>query len=187
MRSPGFYGSSPTSASREGAGRLFVATRYFTTMHMGADTTGAITQNLENAYRFEVGETRTFDRIGVEVTTGVAATTVRLGIRSSTTGGEPGDLVVDAGTIDSSGTGFLEKTISTTLTPGRYWVTCALQGGTGVSVRARTISDPFVGQAVNTTYNAMGYYQSGVSGALPATFTVAGPVAVGAKILLRAA
>lgn len=185
FRSGGFRAGSAPAA----LGRLFVAGRYYTPSLSAADSTNGLTQNLEYAVRFEVGVRQAFDRIGLEVTTGVGATTVRLGIRQTTMAtGDPGSLVVDAGTIDSSGTGFLELTIAQTLEAGRYWLTCALQGGAGVAVRARPGGpDPLLGQAVGTTFNACSLSQSSVSGALPATWTTGAVASVGPKILLRAA
>lgn len=64
----------------------------------------------------------TVDRIGMEVTTGLAGPTVTLGIYDSTVGDEPGDLILTAGTIDPSTQGFKEITISQTLSRGLYWL-----------------------------------------------------------------
>ena len=186
MRS-GFRTGNPVDSTVLGQGRQFVGGYYYTGMLTANDGMNTLTQNLEYAIRFEVGATATFDRIGIEVTTGAASSVVRLGIRQSSTAGVAGTLILDAGTIDSSTTGFKEITISQTLTRGRYWLTCALQTAAGVQVRVRNNPDPFLPQAVTTTYNASSIYQLGATGALAATYTLAGPANLGPKIMMRAA
>lgn len=126
---------------------------------------------------FPVGNTVTVDRIGIWVNAGVALSVVRLGIYRDTGSGYPGTLVLDAGTIDASSQGFKEITVSQQLTPDLYWV-----GGVGQTlVTAMTIS---CGPAASTfgvmgytatptgsTTGGAGFFQTGVSGALPGTFT----------------
>lgn len=60
-------------------------------------------------------------RIGITVTSGAdTGRTVRLGLYADSNG-RPGEVVVDAGTVDASTTGYKELVIDVTLTPGRYW------------------------------------------------------------------
>jgi hypothetical protein len=70
-----------------------------------------------------IGSTKTFTKIGVEVTSTGASSSCRLGIYDSTgTGGFPGARVLDAGTIDShTATGNKTITISQSL-KGNYWL-----------------------------------------------------------------
>lgn len=72
----------------------------------------------------------TVDRIGVEVTSSATGSpVVRLGIYEDNNG-VPGDLILDAGTVDASTPAFREITISQALTAGMVWLFCAQQGGT---------------------------------------------------------
>lgn len=89
---------------------------------------------------FEVAEGRAFDRIGLQMhwSGPQADTLVRLGIYENDDG-DPGALVLDAGTVDTSTTGTKEITIAETLTPGLYWLAAAHQGvGTGTVVMIGT-------------------------------------------------
>ena len=70
---------------------------------------------------FQVTESVTFTRIGINVTTLQAASVVRLGIYNSS-GGKPSTLLVDAGTVAGTSTGEKEITISQAMTPGWYWL-----------------------------------------------------------------
>lgn len=167
--------------------RPFISGVYYTNMNTGPDTTGALTQNVEYAARCEVGSSVTLDRIGIETTTGVADTTIRLGIRHTAANGRPGALLLDAGTVSSASNGFATITIAQAITPGLYWLTATLQGNTGVSVRARTNIDPYIGQDVGISANRSAYQQSGVTAALPADFTFSAYTGVSPKVLVRVA
>lgn len=180
------YSGGGLSALQSGAGRTFVAGYYYTGMLQTVDTTATLTKDLEFAVRFEVGSATTFDRIGLEITAGVASAVVRLGIRYDSGAGLPGALLLDAGTITATGAAYGEITISQTLTPGRWWLTAAGQVAGNVTNRARTL-DPFLPQSGTATRNSSSVYQLGVTGALPATFTLAGDSSNGPKIMLRAA
>lgn len=189
MRSGGFRsGGSGAAGGPLGfmPGRTFVTGHYYTGMMSASDGTGTITQNVEFAIRFEVGQAKTFDRIGLEITTGVALGTARLGIRQDSGVGTPGTLLLDAGTIDATTNAYAEITISQLLPPGRWWLTATGQGAVGIGCRARQL-DTFIGQTVTTTYGAGSYIATGVTGALGATYTIAGVAAGAPKILMRAA
>lgn len=64
----------------------------------------------------------TVDRIGMEITTGGAGPTVTLAIYGSTANDAPGDLILNAGTINPSTNGFKEITISQSLSRGLHWL-----------------------------------------------------------------
>lgn len=72
---------------------------------------------------FQVTESVTFTRIGINVTTLQAASVIRLGIYNSS-GGKPSTLLVDAGTVAGTSTGEKEITISQAMTAGWYWLVC---------------------------------------------------------------
>ena len=124
---------------------------------------------------FPVAETRTFDRIGLLMhwTGPQANTVVRLGIYDNDDG-YPGNLIVDAGTVDTSTTGLKEITISEELTPGLYWLCAAHQGaGTGTVVVVGHDSSTSPIPVPSTDYLGFncGAWKdaAGPSGALPAT------------------
>jgi len=101
-------------------GGYFVGTRYYYGWpYASTSSSAAVVADRLYARPFLVGKTTTFDRIGVEVTTGAASTNVRLGIYNFVNG-LPTSLVLDAGTIDSASTGVKEITISQSLTAGVY-------------------------------------------------------------------
>jgi len=149
----------------------------------GTDATGTLVQDREYGVRFELEEAKTFSRIGIHVTIAQPASVVRLGIRQDDYG-MPGTLVLDAGTVASTSTGFKEITISQPLTIGRYWLTATIQGAAGVEVKAK-YSDPFIGQLAGDHANLSSIQQSGISGALPASWSSYAPDSIGAKVMLK--
>ncbi len=112
---------------------------------------------------------------------GSAGAAVRLGIRANVNGA-PGALLADAGSQATTSTGIISYTLGTPLALGDDWLfyTVTFQGAptTGATVRTHTIGDPRFpiygtgAPAANSGY--WGYYQTGVTGALPAGFTPAG-------------
>lgn len=88
----------------------------------GFATTSTLTANRLVCLPFSLDRMWRAQRIGMTVQTAVAASVVRLGIYDTTgTGGLPGSLVLDAGTIDTSGTG--DKTILINkYLYGNYWL-----------------------------------------------------------------
>lgn len=112
-----------------------------------------------------------------EVTAGVASTFLRMGIYRDTGSGYPGDLVAgsDSGQIDASTVALKPFTYAPVLSlaPGLYWVGGVNQGGTP-TVRNSTGNNSSI--AAESQSNAMvsthfAYFQSGVTAALPSTFT----------------
>lgn len=125
----------------------------------------------------------TLDRIGFTgLTAAVASSVARLGIYTDTDG-RPGALVVDAGTVSTAaGLSAKEIVISQAVDRGRYWLACVSQGGaSGATLRASLgyANAQLVSSAIAADFNtgglASGFYESSVSGALPATAT---PVAL---------
>lgn len=89
---------------------------------------------------FIVATSKTWDRIGCDVAVVAAATgVVRLGIFANNTSGQPGTLILDAGTIDATGTGGKNVTISQLLAPGLYWL-CAVGQVAGTAQLRATVS-----------------------------------------------
>jgi hypothetical protein len=118
-------------------------------------------------------------KIGAEISTvGSAGSVIRLGIFANLDGGcYPGDLILDAGTIDGTSQTVQDITLAALLElpPGLYWTGFASQVAT-CQVRAhasQTYPVPISPGTAKPSANATGstYVQTGVSGALPSTFT----------------
>lgn len=105
--------------------------------------------------------------------TGQAGSTARAGIYNANSYWEPGALLADFGTVDSSTTGNKDITgLSQLLLPGRYWA--VIEGS--ASNTTFTGYRPILGLGVNTTNYGAVYFGSGNGGAaFPATVTFTGP------------
>lgn len=129
----------------------------------------------------------TIDRIGIEVTSSATGSpTVRLGVYADANG-VPGALILDAGTVDASTTGFKEITISQALTAGLVWLACAQQGGTSTGVLRGMTGSTHVGiPAGFSQYAVAAFYASGVTDALAASApTMESAVGTAPRIMLR--
>lgn len=96
---------------------------YYSALPCIAPSTLSLANNRIHYVPFQVTESVTFTRIGINVTTLQAASVIRLGIYNSS-GGKPSTLLVDAGTVAGTATGEKEITISQAMTPGWYWLAC---------------------------------------------------------------
>jgi hypothetical protein len=93
---------------------------YTSSIESTAETTGSVTLNTLRALPFRVANTRSLDKIAINVTTsstGIA----RLGIYSDS-GCYPDKLLCDSGEISYTLTGKKEADIDITLNPGFYWL-----------------------------------------------------------------
>lgn len=125
-----------------------------------------------------VAREQAFDRLGFWQGSDVASSVARMGIYEDDGDGQPGALVVDAGTVTTaSGAGTWKTvTISQTLSPGRYWLALVSQGGASVPSMARVIMTnipTFIGidePASDSFGSTVCYYRDSVSGALPDPF-----------------
>jgi hypothetical protein len=116
-----------------------------------------------------IPRTATADRINVEITS-TSASSIRLGIYEES-GGIPGALLLDAGTISAATTGNKEITISQELTPGIYFL-CLLAEATP-TVDAIEEADLLVHYGGNTPHSdnlLTQIYGGQAYGALPSTF-----------------
>ncbi len=154
-------------------------------------STLAMVASTEYASPVHIAGSGTLARIGLEVTVAAAGSTVRLGIRADNGTGQPGTLLVDAGTVDgsvasSSGT---ELTISQPVTPGLYWFTATAQGGAPTIRAALGDLYPAAGNSLASALSAVpnaGYATGAtVTGALPNSFTVGLPRGVVPRIVVR--
>lgn len=152
-------------------------------------STAALSNSQLRASYIDLAAAGTADRIGVEVTTLQSGAVGRLGIwATNLSTGLPGSLLLDAGTIDGSSTGFKEITISLALNPGRYWLGYVSQSsGTAPTVRvmgAPTGGIPTFSQSDLTSVPAA-VQQNSITGALPNPMA---PTTVGslvARVYLR--
>lgn len=144
--------------------------------------------------------TKTLDRIAVEVTTAAAASTVRLGIYDDDgTGGQPGTLLLDAGTVSSATVGVKEATISQSVSGLVYFAYVSSSNSVALRCLVRSAG-------ANAAYN-MFYYgtantdpfaaaptiwrKTGVTGALPtpaaatatASSNTSGSVIIAARVV----
>jgi hypothetical protein len=141
------------------------ATFYYSPL-FGIETTLILVQNTMYAMPFFVPVTTTFDSIGV-VATGVASSSVRLGIYSDTSG-VPNALVLDASTVATTTTGFKAIAISQSLTAGWYWLACAVQGAAGSIFSSPSGSGVTLVPSTAPGSGAVsGYSTTGVSSTLP--------------------
>lgn len=160
-------------------------------------TSGAQGNGSLRASAFLVSETTTFDGIGCEITVvGSSGALIRLGIYSDDGTGQPGSLVLDAGTVDAtilSTTTDRTIAISQQLTPGVYWLAAVIQGSpsTQPTVRVNTLPDPAVpigGSTALSVGSSTGFLHNATvnSGALPGTFVVSSPVASTTRVMVKA-
>lgn len=152
-------------------------------------TTAATTRDTNRLYYlpFLITVTTTFDRIAINhaLTAAGAGSVVRLGIYNSTDG-LPSTLVLDAGpNVDlSTAAGFKFIAISQTLTPGLYWLAAVPQITSGSPTF--TVAPPSIAVPSDGSVSAGTKFQSGVTGALPATATpLAGNVSQPPVLYLR--
>ncbi len=141
---------------------------------------------------FVVPARTAFDRIGISVGTAAAAGgTLRFGIYATGAAGVPGALVHETTTIDSTTTGAKELALPAgfALNAGLYWLAVVAQGA-ACSVSTHNTILPFYGNnstAQASVTNDRSYpADNGVTGALPATFTVDGSTIVMPAVMLRA-
>jgi hypothetical protein len=122
---------------------------------------------------FVVGQSATFTKMGIQVTTAEAGKVARLGIYNWSNG-KSTTLVLDAGTVSLAATGIVEATISQTLSPGVYSL-AIISDGTTAAIRALSVAvQGFMYGLVDissTSTNTCGQYQAGSGTTLPSTAT----------------
>lgn len=156
--------------------RRFATGLYYGQDNSGGNSTRVPVLNELDVFPFPVGQRTTFDQIACACTILQATAVYRLGIYASDGHGKPGNLIVDAGTVDCSTVGAKTININQTLNPGMYWLAGCMQVAAGVAeLRAYAagwtmyigLDDP----SRNTA--GTGYAAAGVAGALPSPFPFA--------------
>ncbi len=144
----------PSAPSHPG----YAANLYYPSIFPQYNITGsAVTADILYLTPFLVGVTATFTRIGLEVTS-LASGAARLGIYNFT-GGLPGPLVLDAGTINTGSAAVLEVTISQKLAPGWYFLAVVFNATPSVRFGAApTTFMPMAGWGFNVAPGNLGEF-----------------------------
>jgi hypothetical protein len=137
------------------------------------------TLNQLHVFPLWIPQAVTLDRIAVQISGSVATATTRLGLYSpDASGGFPGTLLLDAGTVDTSTAGLKAITISQALSAGIIYVAVVNQTAAATLVGRQAPYSPMLGfsepEATPTAGPQNGWYKSGVTGALPASFSYDG-------------
>lgn len=147
------------------------------------------TAGLMEVRPFWVPVRRAFDRMGIFVNSASAGSSYRMGIYNSN-GGRAGSLLLDAGTVDTTTTGAKAATISVTLDPGVYFIAAVSQGGAPTVTRfPNPTPQPFFSNVTSPDSSAFGFMEqmSGITGALPSSFTSSGSGHSAPAVSMRAA
>lgn len=171
-------GSGATWWSRVRSGIWYPLTGYGTT---GGTSAVSLSSGNEHAMPMTFGFSATITGIAVSKTTGSG--NMRLGIRNDVGDMSPGTVAYDSGALGTS-TGVIAVTGLTgvTVSPGvPIWFTVVSQSAAS-SITGQSIIHPYLGSVSSTTPTATdfstnqpgAYYQTGVTGALGSTFTIAG-------------
>jgi hypothetical protein len=121
---------------------------------------------------FVVGQSTTFTKIGILVTTLQAGKVARLGIYNWS-GGKSTTLVLDAGTVSLGTSGISEITISQTLSAGVYSLAIIADSSTaevrGAQTSVQVASFMYGLNDVNSGTNTIMQYEAGTGSTLPST------------------
>ena len=173
-------GTMATIGSRWGVTHYRAGRYYGPSVGNSPDAGGGYGANRLVWAQFFVAEDRTFDRIGCGVTVAVASTTQGLGIWKNDRAGipGPGTLVLDAGTVDSSTTGYKEITISQALPAGLHWLGVRSNGVGTVSIRRTLTTQIILGTNTLGTYTGAPYFDSAAAFASDPAWAEAGLLGV---------
>lgn len=113
-----------------------VSGQYATVRHSGT-ASGAPAQNVAYYLYLPMAVAWGLAIIGVEAVTGVASTTIRLGLfaDSPTAPGNPGALLVDTGPLPTANTGPVESAISQGVSGPGIWLASVRQSASGATLR----------------------------------------------------
>ena len=150
-------------------------------------TTFTFTNQILVAVPIPVADVFEVNGIGIQVQAAVAASTIRLGIYrpSPSDFWNPGDLIIDGGTVDSSTTGGRVLTISnTTIEPPFVWL-AAVALGTGVGSQRNNTGHLPTDSGSNALSDnpACFRHNANVTGALPSLFVATSTPVLGSPVL----
>lgn len=138
----------------------------------GATGTANVPVNQMFALPFWPGRTCTLTGVAANVTLALVGGNLRMGLYASD-GVLPTTLVADYGTVSAGVTGIRSITgLSTVVRPVLYYLVIGRQGGVvNLGLTTRVTWDPIVSETTPTITGALNsYIQTGISGALLATF-----------------
>lgn len=140
----------------------------------GSATNVLIAANQPDVFPFLVTESTDYTGIAVKVDA-IAGTGARLAIYADDGDGYPGSLLLDAGTVSTTTTGWKEVAINITLEPGVYWLARNTDGGVafgGFPASALMVCpDVDYEAAFNGDLGAPAAYRGSLAyGSYPATF-----------------
>jgi hypothetical protein len=176
------------SQSRQQGTPGFVSGRYYGSGPITGTTTAAAAVGTAYATPFWIPQDLVLDRISIEVTTLIASGVARLGIygASSNNLGQPSARIVDAGTVATTTTGIKEITINQSLSVGLYYLVAVNQTA-AATLRMLTGDLAPVNWTTHAGSNLLAaYMQTGVTGALPATFVANGFSTSAPRVMVRA-
>lgn len=135
----------------------------------GPISTSSITSNRLYAFPFFTPIESSWNAIGIYVSTG-ATGYARLGVYADNGNVYPGNLILDAGEVDTGTTGVKTLSITLTLSPGLYWLALLLSAapslsGVSTSVCYGCIGAPNPGSQIHSAYHVSYTY-----GSLPTQF-----------------
>jgi hypothetical protein len=155
----------------------------------GTSSSGSLTNGVLAFVPFMSPVANTLDRVGIEVVTtaGGAGSVHRLGLWDNT-GGLPGTLLTDFGTVATTSTGLFEITISQAVAANTlYWLGVAQQGAPTPVATLRTGGN--MGQAMvvtNSAYGPAAIQSTGITGALASSPSISGsPSGSAPRIFVR--
>jgi hypothetical protein len=161
--------AGPHGASTVGSGAFVLPV-----VNATALTTVAMAADRFEAVPFIPARDLVINQLALEVTTGVAASTFRLGIYADNGATAPGTLLVGTGTLDSAGTGYKTETIaSRTLAAGElYWLVAFTSSNptfrAGAFAGVYTFGAPASGTALLTAQRGTSAYAGGLPASAPA-------------------
>lgn len=175
-------GSLWKAGARGGSALSVLPRSNFYSTTFGAHATVTAVLNTAYATPLWLAAPGTVTRIACEMTTVQTSSLVRLGIYADDGNGAPGSLLVDAGTVDGSQSGMQEATLGTPLllaSPGLYWLAGVVQGVAGTIVLRSAAGTSIAGSTavggangIFGTPTSAGWTMTGVTGALPANWTI---------------
>lgn len=155
--------------------QIMLAGQYIPLPTLVGSSSATLAANNLYALLFYVPRDLSVDRLAISVKTGAASSAARLGIyrdAGSLTPTGTGNLVKDAGTVDTSSAAVVAATISPNLalTKGYYWFALITNGTPTLYVPSFTSTLPLgiLASALNDAY--AGYTVSQTYGALPSNF-----------------
>lgn len=152
----------------------------FTCSDHAAATSSSLLDNVLRVGPWIVDQPVSIDRIGAEVSSaGTSGRKFRIGVYADNGNRYPGALLLDAGQIAGDAVAVAELTANLTLPRGLYWVGGVVQSAGGTAPTMRTTGSgwcppvrlPLGSNLPAANAAGIGYQQTGVSAALPDTFT----------------